>query len=192
MKICYESPSYYNIPTTTKDSLRAGMLRPTSEISLCMGGMSVIYHFAFSPLLLLREKEQLLSWGKRGEEWHVSLTYFSSLSTFQIQLLAIPGVSHSQTFTWEGLWMLYATCYWVGKSNSRAQQWKTHCCHASKPHFPKPALWGLEVISLYYLPLLCLSSHKFPNPQPWILPFLLPYNWDISPVLKSWGFKYEI
>lgn len=52
--ISQRPPNHYH-------SLRAGMFLPTNEISFFMGGMPIVYNFAFSPLLLLREKEQLLS-----------------------------------------------------------------------------------------------------------------------------------
>lgn len=86
MKICYESPSYHNIPKTTKTlshthSLRVGMLLSTNKISLCKEGTPIVNNFAFSPLLLPREEGATSL--MRGEDCHVLLSYFSSLSTFR-------------------------------------------------------------------------------------------------------------
>lgn len=102
MKICYESPSYHNIPKTTKPlshthSLRVGMLLSTNKISLCKEGMPVVYNFAFSPYSSPGRRSNFPNEGI-GER---TAMYCSATSL--LFPLSEPGFGYPRSFPWPHL-----------------------------------------------------------------------------------------
>lgn len=168
------------------------MLSSHHDMFFCVEGTYNIS--VFSPLFF-PGREWLLSLRGSGEEWHILLSSFffsfhlwepGSASPSLESYRAIPLCGKGY-----GDQMLSITgC--ASQTNSKAQYWKTHCCHTSKTTFSQTSFTSTEWFSFHHLSLLCLSPFKFPPPPPTDTIMSTTIQLRHQPLFKNLFQKYKI